>query len=288
MPLLLNALRAALTARYDVRSEIGRGAMASVFLANDLQSGNLVAVKVVRPELTAMLGPVRFHREIEVLKRLRHTRIVPLLDSGDEGGFMFLVMPFVAGENLRSRLGRVGALSIESTLAVAADVAAALDYAHGEGVIHRDIKPENILLTAAASDGGVSDADRAVVCDFGLARALDRASLEPISSSGLVLGTPTYMSPEQALAEPDLGPTTDVYALGCVVYEMLTGEPPFTGASAQAIIARQVSEPPKAIRTVRPEVTREMELAILAALAKAPQARPDSGAQFIRLMTGAD
>ena len=234
-------------------------------------------MKVVRPELTAILGPERFHREIELLKRLRHPSIVPLLDSGSVGNVLYLVMPYVAGENLRSRLEREGRLSIETTLAVAGDVAAALDYAHGENVIHRDIKPENILL----------EGDRAVVCDFGLARALDRAAREPISSSGLVLGTPMYMSPEQAMGDPDLTAASDIYAMGCVVYEMLTGEPPFGGSSTQAIIARQLGERPRPITTVRREVTPDMEMAVLAALAKDPESRPRSAAQYRSQIAGA-
>ncbi len=275
MTSLVETLRAALAPRYLVARELGHGAMGAVFLAEDLEAGGQVAVKVVRPELTAVLGPARFHREIEVLKRLRHPGIVPLLDSDAAGGTLYMVMPYVAGENLRSRLEREGRLSIDAALAVAGDVAAALDYAHGQGVIHRDIKPENILL----------EADRALVCDFGLARALDRAAVEPISSSGLVLGTPAYMSPEQAMAETDLSPASDIYALGCVVYEMLTGEVPFSGATSHALIARQISEPPRPIRTVRPEVTPALERAVLAALAKEPEARPGRAVEMVRLLS---
>ena len=269
-------LRAALASRYRVDRELGRGAMSLVFLAQDLANGSQVAVKVVRPELTAILGPERFHREIELLKRLRHPSIVPLLDSGSVGSVLYLVMPYVAGENLRSKLEREGHLSIETTLAVAGDVAAALDYAHGENVIHRDIKPENILL----------EGDRAVVCDFGLARALDRAAVEPISSSGLVLGTPMYMSPEQAMGDPDLTAASDIYAMGCVVYEMLTGEPPFGGSSAQAIIARQLGERPRSIRAVRPEIPNSVEQAVFGALAKRRGDRPASGRLFVKRLAG--
>ena len=184
-------IRAAFAPRYDVDRTLGHGAMAVVFLAKDGATGAEVAVKVVRPELAAVLGPERFHREVEILQRLRHPGILRLLDSGDAGRFLFLVMPYVAGENLRGRFDREGPLSIPATVALATDVAAALDYAHASNVIHRDIKPENILL----------EDDRALVCDFGLARALDRSALEPISPSGIVLGTPAYMSPEQAIGE---------------------------------------------------------------------------------------
>ena len=210
---LWESIRAALAPQYRVDHELGRGAMASVFLAEDLVAGGLVAVKVVRPEVAAVLGPARFHREIGVLKRLKHPRIVPLLDSREAGSLLYLVMPYVAGENLRSRLEREGPLSIDDALGVAGDVAAALDYAHGENIMHRDVKPENILLQAG----------RALVCDFGLARAIDRAALEPISSSGMIFGTPSYMSPEQATGQRDVGRASDIYALGCVVYEMLAG-----------------------------------------------------------------
>jgi serine/threonine-protein kinase len=252
--------------------------MATVFLAEKLDGGGAVAIKVLRPQFAAALGPDRFHREIEILTRLRHPRIVPVLDSDVAGTFLYLVMPYVPGENLRSRLERDGRLPMPAALSIAEDIAAAVDYAHGQNVLHRDIKPENILL----------EGDHALVCDFGLARAIDRAVMEPVSSSGLVIGTPAYMSPEQAMAEEDLGPACDIYALGCVVYEMLTGEPPFGGATPQAIIARHLAERPRSLRVARPEVTRGMELSVLAALAKAADDRPGSGAAFISGLTRAD
>jgi serine/threonine-protein kinase len=233
---------------------------------------------VLHPQFAAALGPERFHREIEILARLRHPQIVPVLDSDEAGTLLYLVMPYVPGENLRSRLEREGQLSMSAVLSIVGDIAAAVDYAHRQNVIHRDIKPENILL----------EGDRALVCDFGLARAIDRAALEPVSSSGLVIGTPSYMSPEQAMAEEDLGPACDIYALGCVVYEMLTGEPPFSGPTPQAIIARHLGERPPPIRTVRPEVTPGMERSVLAALAKDAQDRPRSGAAFISGLERAD
>jgi len=268
-------LRDALAGRYRIEHEIGHGAMATVFLAETQDTGNRVAVKLLRPEVAAVLGPDRFHREVEILARLRHPRIVPVLDSDAAGSLLFLVMPYVAGENLRSRLEREGRLPTPAAFAIAADVAAAIDYAHGENVIHRDIKPENILLAG----------ERAVVCDFGLARAIDRAAVDPLSSSGLVLGTPAYMSPEQAMAHEGLGPACDIYALGCVVYEMLTGELPFTGPTPQALIARQLTEPPRPMRTVRPDLPAPIETAVLAALAKDPLQRPRSGADFLSRLT---
>ena len=184
-------------------------------------------------------------------------------------------MPYVAGENLRGRFDREGPLSIPATVALATDVTAALDYAHASNVIHRDIKPENILL----------ENDRALVCDFGLARALDRSALEPISSSGIVLGTPAYMSPEQAMGRAAIGKACDIYALGCVLYEALTGSLPFTGSTLQAMIARQLSDQAPPIRTVRPDVSAAMERAVLAALAKEAEARPRGGAELIAMLT---
>jgi eukaryotic-like serine/threonine-protein kinase len=269
-------IRDALGGRYHIRHEIGHGAMATVFLAEAPETADRVAVKVLRPELGAAVGPERFHREIEILTRLRHPRIVPVLDSDEAGGLLFLVMPYVAGENLRSRLEREGQLPTSVVFAIAGDIAAAIDYAHGQNVIHRDIKPENILLAG----------ERALVCDFGLARAIDRAAVEPVSSSGLVLGTPAYMSPEQAMGHEDLGPACDIYALGCVVYEMLTGDLPFTGSTPQALIARQLTEPPRPMRSVRPDLPGPIEAAVLAALAKDPSQRPRSGADFLSRLTG--
>src|SRR5258708_32121583 len=189
---ILQPLREALAGRYRVVREVGRGSMATVFLADNLEAGGEVAIKVLHPEFSHAVGPTRFHREIEILTLLRHPRIVPILDSDEAGQLLYLVMPYVPGENLRSRLEREGQLPMPVVLSITADVAAAIDHAHGENVLHRDIKPENVLLQG----------DRAVVCDFGLARAIDRAALESVSSSGLVLGTPAYMSPEQAMGLP--------------------------------------------------------------------------------------
>ena len=184
-------------------------------------------------------------------------------------------MPYVAGENLRTRLEQAGPLAVREVLAITADLAAAVDHAHGQGIVHRDIKPANVLL----------DGHRALMCDFGLALAIDRAALEPLSSSGLVIGTPAYMSPEQAMGEETVGTATDIYALGCVIYEMLTGELPFTGATPQAIIARRILEPPRPLRTVRADVPPRLEAAVVAALATAPGDRPASGAALLA-MTG--
>lgn len=273
---ILEPLREALAGQYRIVREIGHGSMATVFLATHLETGGEVAIKVLRPEFTIALGPSRFHREIEILTLLRHPRIVPMLDSDEAGPLLYLVMPYVPGENLRSRLEREGQLPMPAVLSIVADVAAAIDHAHGENILHRDIKPENLLL----------EGDRAMVCDFGLARAIDRAAVEPLSSSGLVLGTPAYMSPEQAMGQPDLSPPCDIYALGCVVFEMLTGEVPFSGPTHQAVIARQLMSRPLSMRTVRPDLPEQIEAAVVAALAKAPEERPASGAELLRWLRG--
>jgi len=244
-----------------------------VYLATPVQGGPPVAIKALRPELTVVLGAGRFQREVEILGRLRHPGIVPVLESGAAGSLLYLVMPYVAGENLRTRLAQAGPLPVSEALSITADLVAAIDHAHGRGVVHRDIKPANVLL----------DGSRAHMCDFGLALAIDRAALEPISSSGLVIGTPGYMSPEQAMGAP-IGTASDIYALGCMLYEMLTGELPFGGATAQAMIARQLSEPPRSLRTVRPDVPLRLQAAVTAALALVPAERPASGAELLRML----
>ena len=249
--------------RYRLSREIGSGAMATVYLADDGDRGGQVAVKVLRRELTVVLGATRFHREIEILSRLEHEHIVPVLDSSQAGARLYYVMPYFPGDSLRARLDRGSLLSLSETASIAGDVAAAIDYAHAQGVLHRDIKPENVLL----------DADAALVCDFGVARAIEAAGGESFSSSGLVIGTPAYMSPEQTVGGP-VGRRSDIYGLGCLMYEMLAGEPPFTGVSSQAILARKLSEQPRPLRTVRPEIPSALDEAILAALSLRPEHRP--------------
>jgi serine/threonine-protein kinase len=261
----------ALADRFRLQREIGRGGMATVYLAEDLVGGGPVAVKVLRPELASSVGGSRFHREIEIASRLRHPHILPLLGSGQSGEFLYYSMPYVAGDSLQALLERQGRLPLAQVLAVAGDIAGALDYAHAHNVVHRDIKPANVLL----------EGDKAVVCDFGVARAIVRATTDQSSSSGLVFGTAAYMSPEQATGMGEVDARSDIYALGCVIYEMLTGEPAFSGPTPQAIIARHLHEPPRPIRTVRPEITREMEAVVLAALAKEPNSRPASACNLI-------
>jgi serine/threonine-protein kinase len=237
--------------------------MAAVYLAEDRKHKRRVAIKVVRPELAAVLGPERFLREIEITSQLNHPHIVPLHDSGQADGFLYYVMPYVDGESLRDRLNREKQLPVEDAIQIAREVADALSYAHNRGVIHRDVKPENILL----------ESGHAVVADFGIARAVSVAGGERITATGVAVGTPEYMSPEQAGAGAELDARSDVYALGCVLYEMLTGQPPFTGRSAQAVFARHTLDPVPAMRTVRPGIPISIERAVSRALAKTPADR---------------
>jgi serine/threonine-protein kinase len=273
----------ALRGTYAVEREIGQGGMASVYLADDLRHRRKVAIKVLRAELGAALGPERFLREIEFAARLQHPHILPVFDSGRIGEVtLYYVMPYVAGESLRQRLGREGALPVEEALRLAREVADALGYAHAQGIAHRDIKPENILLQA----------DHAVVADFGIARAIaggmavgrDAAAL---TATGFSLGTPSYMSPEQAHGSAELDGRTDVYSLGCVLYEMLTGAPPFTGPNVQAVLARHAVDPVAPIRTVRATVPETVERVVLRALAKVPADRYATAAHFANALSTA-
>ena len=223
--------------------------MATVYLANDLRHHRQVAIKVLRPDLAAALGPERFLREIETAARLQHPHILPLHDSGDADGFLYYVMPYVEGESLRQRLVREKQLPLEDALQITGAVASALSYAHSHDVVHRDIKPENILLS-----GG-----EAVVADFGIARAVTAAGGDKLTMTGIAVGTPTYMSPEQAAGGAQLDGRSDVYSLGCVLYEMLAGEPPFTGPTAQAIIARTLTETPRPIHPMRAGVPEALD-----------------------------
>ncbi len=263
---------------YAIECEIGRGGMATVYLAEDRKHHRKVAVKVLRPELAATLGPERFLREIEVAAHLRHPHILPLYDSGQMGGsILYYVMPYVEGESLRRRLDRDQALSIEESLQLAREVADALSHAHAHGVIHRDIKPANILL----------EAGHAVVADFGIARAVSSAGGDELTATGVAIGTPQYMSPEQAAANREVDGRTDIYSLGCVLYEMLTGAPPFTGASAQAVMARHALDPVARIRTVRSTVPETVEQVVFRALAKVPADRYASAHQLADALTAA-
>jgi serine/threonine-protein kinase len=269
LPDLWNRLQASLADRYRIERELGRGGMATVYLAHDLRHDRPVALKVLHPELARVLGPERFLREIRLSARLQHPHILVVHDSGDADGQFWFTMPFVEGETLRSRLLREQQLPVSDALRITREVADALHYAHQHGVIHRDIKPENILLSGP----------HALVADFGIARALAPESDQRLTESGFSLGTPQYMSPEQALAERDLGPRTDIYSLGCVLYEMLTGEPPYTGPTPQAVLAKRLSEPVPHVRTGR-EVPPALERAVTRALARSPADRFSTAAEF--------
>ncbi len=260
---LLARLQAALADRYTIERELGRGGMATVYLARDLKHHRLVAIKVLRPELAAALGPERFLREIETAAGLNHPHILPLHDSGEAAGFLYYVMPFVEGETLRDRLNRERQLSLDEALQITRDVADALSYAHSHDVVHRDIKPENLLL----------EAGHAVVSDFGIARAIHAAGARTLTGTGLALGTPAYMSPEQAAGERALDGRSDIYSLGCVLYEMLAGEPPFTGPTAESILHQHLAAEPPRVTGIRAGVPEGIGQAIRRALAKTPADR---------------
>ncbi len=267
----VNSLLAdALSGRYTVERELGRGGMATVYLAHDLRHDRPVALKVLRRELTAALGATRFVREIQLTARLQHAHLLPLLDSGEAAGELWYTMPYVDGGTLRERLHREGQLRIEDALEIAQQTLGALAYAHEQGIVHRDIKPENILLARG----------QALVADFGIAHAISAAGSERLTETGLAIGTAAYMSPEQGAGDWRLDGRSDIYSVGCVLYEMLAGQPPFTGASAQAIRARHTVDPVPSLGTVRSTVPEVVERAITRALAKVPADRFATAAEF--------
>jgi serine/threonine-protein kinase len=271
----LSSLQTALSGRYALERELGRGGMATVYLARDLQHDRHVAVKVLLPELSVTLGVERFLREIEVGTALRHPRIVGVLDSGQTDGILYYTMPFVDGASLRDRLDREKQLPIDDAIAIARQVSEALAHAHSKGVIHRDIKPENILL---GSDG-------AMVADFGIARAVSVAGGETLTRTGMAVGTPTYMSPEQAMASREVTAESDIYSLACVMYEMLAGQPPFSGPTAMALLARHSLENVPSLKIVRGTVPDAVEDAIVRAMAKVPADRFHSVMDFAAALT---
>ena len=251
--------------RYTIERELGRGGMATVYRARDLRHDRAVALKVLHPELGASKGGERFAREIRVLAGLHHPHILPLFDSGEHEGAVFYVVPCVEGESLRRRLERERQLPLEEALSIAREIADALDHAHRHGVIHRDIKPENVLL----------EEGHAIVADFGVARAVTRAAGESKTTAGMVVGTPAYMSPEQASGDDDLDGRSDQYSLACVLYEMLAGDPPFSGTTPRAAIARRFTELPPSVRGER-DVPAALDGAIRRALSPVPADRfPD-------------
>jgi serine/threonine-protein kinase len=284
-PPFVDRLAAALAGRYRFERELGRGGMAMVYAAHDLRHDRTVAIKVLRPELGLSLGADRFLREIRVAARLQHPHILPVLDSGEvaaESGsaptILWYAMPLVTGESLRDRLRREGPQPLAEVLRWTAELADALACAHGQGIVHRDIKPENVLLSTAGRDPGLPP--HAVLADFGVARPLETGGSDRITETGLALGTPAYMSPEQSLGDAALDGRSDLYSLGCVLYELLTGEPPYTGATAQAIVAKRLSDPIPSARRLRESVPPALDLVLERLLAKSPADRYGSAADL--------
>jgi len=269
MATVIARLTSVLGDHYAIDREIGQGAMATVYLAQDLKLHRQVAIKVLRPQLTATLGGERFVREVEIAARLTHPHVLGLYDSGESGGFLYYVMPYVEGETLSAKLARDGALPVTEACRILRDVADALAYAHRHGVVHRDIKPDNILL----ADG------HAQVADFGVAKALSAAAATDnaraaLTTPGTTVGTPAYMAPEQAAADPRIDARADLYALGVVAYEMLTGRPPFTGATTQQVVAAHVTRRPEPLSTRRPGIPAALDALVMQCLEKDPDDRP--------------
>jgi serine/threonine protein kinase/Tfp pilus assembly protein PilF len=265
----LERIRDALSETYTIDRELGRGGMATVYLAQDTKHERLVALKVLHPDLAASLGPERFLREIKLAARLNHPHILPLHDSGETSGFLYYVMPYVEGESLRERLDRESQLTVEEAVHHGRAIASALDYAHRHGVVHRDIKPENVMLYEG----------EAMVMDFGIAKAVSAGS-ETLTQTGMMVGTPAYVSPEQAAGETNLDGKSDQYSLACVVYEMITGERPFSGATPQAIMAKRFSETPRPLRAVRSDVPESVDKAVTKAMSTDATRRYATTAQF--------
>jgi len=268
----------ALAGRYEIERPLGRGGMATVYLARDAKHGRQVALKVLRPELAATLGSERFLREIQVSARLTHPHILALYDSGDSDGLLYYVMPYIEGESLRDRLSRETRLPMADAVKLGREVADALDYAHSRGVIHRDVKPENVLLGAG----------HAIVADFGIARAVHVAGIADVAAEGVIIGTPAYMSPEQANGEQDIDGRSDIYSLGCLLFEALVGRPPFTGSSAQTLLFRRLTEPAPRLRTIDPAIPVSIEAVVARALATSPEDRFATAAELSGALERAD
>jgi serine/threonine-protein kinase len=268
------ALGAAFASDYRLEREIGKGGMATVYLAHDLKHDRQVALKVLRPELAAALAGERFPREIQIIAQLSHPHILPLYDSGAREGFLFYVMPFVDGESLRAKLEREARLSVRDTITILREVADALAYAHGRGIVHRDIKPDNVMLSGR----------HAVVTDFGVAKAVSEAGGSRLTTVGVALGTPYYMSPEQAMGESDVDHRSDIYAVGALAYEMLAGRPPFDKPTAQAILSAHVLEPPEDIATKRDDVPPVLGELVMRCLAKQREDRWQTAEHMLPLL----
>ena len=272
MPTILPGLAEALRDRYRLERALGQGGMGAVYLAEDLKHRRRVAIKVLRPELAAGLGTDRFLREIEVAARLQHPAILPLHDSGETDGWVYYIMPYVEGESLRDRLARQGELPVEETARIVSELLDALAYAHGKGVVHRDLKPDNIMLSGR----------HALLLDFGVAKAVSE-SAEPafVTTTGVALGTPSYMAPEQAAAGKEVDHRADLYSLGVVTYELLAGRRPFTGNTAQAIVAAQMTERPADLRIHRPGIPEDLAHVVMRALERRPADRWQSAEEML-------
>ena len=271
---MLDRLEKALSDKYDIQRELGRGGMATVYLAQDRKHDRAVALKVLHPELSSSLGPDRFLREIKVAARLNHPHILPLHDSGEASGFLYYVMPYVEGESLRSRLNRLGKLPLDEALYLARGIAGALDYAHRQRVVHRDIKPENVMLHEG----------EAMVMDFGIAKAVSVASGDTLTQAGMMVGTPAYVSPEQAAGEGDIDGRSDQYSLACMLFEVLSGKKAFTGTTAQSILSKRFTEPVPSLRTVEPSVPDEINEAVGRAMSKEPGERYMTSGEFAKAL----
>ena len=267
-------LESALLSRYHLDRELGRGGMATVYLATDLRHDRRVALKVLHPELSSALGPDRFLREIKLAARLNHPHIIPLFDSGEAAGYLYYVMPVVEGETLRDRILREGRIPVDESLQIVRGIASALDYAHRQNIVHRDIKPENVML----QDG------EALVMDFGIAKALSAASNDTLTQTGMMVGTPAYVSPEQAAGEMMIDGRSDQYSLACVLYEMISGRKPFVGATAQATLSKRFSDPVPSLRAVHGETTEEVETAVNRALSKEAKDRFGTTMDFAKAL----
>ncbi len=268
-------LRTALSGRYEIERELGRGGMATVYLASDLRHHRQVAVKVLRPDLAAAMGPERFLREIDIAANLTHPHILPLHDSGEAGGFLYYVMPYIKGETLRERIEKEGELPISEVVRIIREVTDALAFAHSQGVVHRDIKPDNVMLSGR----------HAMVMDFGVAKAVSEATgRNTLTTAGVALGTPTYMAPEQATADPHVDHRADIYAVGVMAYELLAGRTPFQGASPQAVLAAHVTEAPDPVSKHRDHVSGDLEALVMKCLAKRPADRWQSADEMLPLL----
>jgi len=268
----LDRLKSALADRYEIERQVGQGGMATVYLARDIRHQREVAIKVLRPDLAAALGPERFLREIRIAANLNHPHILPLFDSGEADGFLYYVMPYVEGDTLRTKIEKEGELPVAEAVKIIREIADALAFAHSKGVVHRDIKPDNVMLT-----GG-----HAVVTDFGVAKAISEATgRDKLTTAGVALGTPAYMAPEQATADPNVDHRADIYAVGVVAYELLTGRTPFTGATPQAMLARHVSEQVEPVGKHREHVSAELEAVVMRCLEKHPADRWQSAEELL-------